>query len=241
MGAGGRVLITGVSSGLGHGLAKLYLKRGFIVYGISRREPGNLIQEKSFHFATADLKDFKATEEALEKLIDAQDVELVILNAGILGSFGDMTTTELEVMMEVMDVNLWANKVILDYLFKNSVNVKQVVAISSGASVSGARGWNAYGMSKAALNMMMKLYAADRPETHFCALAPGLVDSSMQQYLCTLRDSDDYPVLKKLQEARNTEYMPKPDDAAQIIAACIDQISDVVKSGAYTDVREFNK
>ena len=92
-----------------------------------------------------------------------------------------------------------------------------------------------------AVNMMMKLYAADRPETHFCALAPGLVDSSMQDYLCKLPNNDDFPVLKKLQGAKNTKYMPSPDEAARLVADCIDKLSAVVKSGAYTDVREFTK
>jgi len=235
------VLITGVSSGLGQALAGLYLERGCTVYGLSRREPAELNQHGDFHFASVDLKDFTTTAESLDGLIAGANIELVILNAGILGAFGDMTSTALEVMQEVMDVNLWANKVILDSLFQQGVALRQVVAISSGASVSGARGWNAYGMSKAALNMMMKLYAADRPETHFCALAPGLVDSSMQDYLCNLANDEAFPVLKKLQESKNTIYMPSPDEAAKLVADCIDKLAAVVKSGAYTDVREFTK
>lgn len=235
------VLITGVSSGLGQALAGLYLERGCTVYGLSRREPPVLAKQDNFRFTSIDLRDFKTTTESLERLIAAGNIELVILNAGILGEFGDMTATALEVMQEVMDVNLWANKVVLDSLFNRCRTVRQVVAISSGASVSGARGWNAYGISKAALNMMMKLYAADRPEIHFCALAPGLVDSSMQEYLCNLPNEDDFPVLEKLQGAKNTKYMPSPAEAAQLVADCIDKLPAVVKSGAYTDVREFTK
>lgn len=235
------VLITGVSSGLGQALARLYLERDCTVYGFSRREPAELGKQGDFRFASVDLKDFKTTAECLDHLIAGGNIQLVILNAGILGTFGDMTSTALDVMKEVMDVNLWANKVVLDNLFQQGVAPRQVVAISSGASVSGARGWNAYGISKAALNMMMKLYAADRPGTHFCALAPGLVDSSMQDYLCNLPGDDEFPVLRKLQGAKNTIYMPTPDEAAQLVADCIDKLPAVVKSGAYTDVREFTK
>ncbi|WP_419174826.1 SDR family NAD(P)-dependent oxidoreductase [Desulfosediminicola sp.] len=238
---GAEVLITGVSGGLGKALAGLYLERGCTVYGLSRREPAELMKDERFLFSSVDLRDFAATEESLKKRIETKNINLVVLNAGILGDFGDMTTTRLEVMKEVMDVNLWVNKVILDYLFQNGVAVQQVVAISSGASVSGARGWNGYGISKAALNMMVKLYAAERSETHFCALAPGIIDSAMQEHLCGLDASNDYLVLKKLQEARNTKYMPQPAEAAQIVANCIDRLPDVVKSGAYTDVREFQQ
>lgn len=235
---GAEVMITGVSGGLGRAMTEHYLQQGDTVYGLSRRKPDIDVQG-AFKFASVDLRDFRAVKEQINRLVTTQSLDLVVLNAGILGTFGDMTTTDLRVMQEVMEVNLWANKVILDTLFHAGITVRQVVAISSGASVSGARGWNGYGMSKAALNMMMKLYAAERPETHFSALAPGLINSSMQQYLCGLNAGDDYPVLKKLQDAQNTRYMPAPDEAARIVVACIAKLPEAVISGAYTDVREF--
>ena len=44
-----------------------------------------------------------------------------------------------------MDVNVWTNKVLIDVLFEQLDSIDQIVAISSGATGSGARGWNAYG------------------------------------------------------------------------------------------------
>ena len=62
-----------------------------------------------------------------------------------------------------------------------------LTGVSSGIGLALAKayldegGWNGYALSKAALNMMMKLYAAERPGTDFSALAPGLVDTAMQE------------------------------------------------------------
>ena len=234
------VLVTGVSSGLGEALAALYLKESWHVYGLSRRKPAKLMEEVNFSFVHVDLSEFQSVAIGIEDLVDVKEFDLVILNAGILGAFGTMAGASLEALHEIMAVNVWSNKIIVDYLVSEKIAVKQVVAISSGASRSGAKGWGGYGISKAALNMLIKLYAAEIPETHFSALAPGLIDSSMQEYLCNLEDDSSYPILTKLKSARNTESMPQPDDAAKLIAKAIDKLPAIVKSGDYADVRNLD-
>jgi len=231
------VFITGVSSGLGEALATLYLKQGWHVYGLSRRKPLQLISLDNFKFVHVDLAEFESVAIGLNDLVDVSKLDLVVLNAGIIGTFGPMADATLESLHEMMDVNVWSNKVIIDFFHSEKIEVKQVVAISSGASKSGAKGWAGYGISKAALNMMVKLYAVEIPETHFCALAPGLVDSPMQDYLCNLEGDSSYPILTKLKSARNSKVMPQPDTAAEHIAVVIDKLPTLVKSGDYADVR----
>jgi NAD(P)-dependent dehydrogenase (short-subunit alcohol dehydrogenase family) len=233
------ILITGVSSGLGEALARFYLSEGWHVYGLSRRAPGDFINNKDFSFAAVDLCESDSLIPALQELITCQSLDLVILNAGILGHFGDMADVSLQTLREVMDVNVWSNKLIIDCVVLNNISVKQVVAISSGASISGSRGWNGYGISKAALNMMIKLYAAEIAGTHFTSLAPGLVDSPMQDYLYTLEIDDVYPTLNRIKSTRNTEAMPKPDVAARNIAECIERLPTIVKSGDFIDIRNI--
>ena len=148
-----------------------------------------------------------------------------------------MTNTPLEDFKSIMHTNVWANKLLLDEILKTT-EVSQVVTISSGAAVNGNKGWGAYSMSKAALNMLTKLYAAEYPETHFCALAPGLIDTAMQDYLCGLEKEEDFPSINKLKNARGTENMPGPDEAGQKIAAVIPELLDL-KSGSFTDVRSM--
>jgi len=235
-----RVFITGVSSGIGAGLAEKFLGFGSALYGVSRHTPENLIGKKKFHFRAADLARTDELPEILTALLEGvTGLDLVVLNAGILGRFGDMHDVPLATMKRVMDVNLWANKAVLDHLMKRVPDIRQVVAVSSGASVSGNRGWNAYALSKCALNMMVRLYAREFPETHFSAFAPGLVDTAMQDYLCGLPESDTHPTLAVIKGRRNTSHMPNPASASDRFIRAFSELFRSVKSGEYTDIRKM--
>jgi len=135
-------------------------------------------------------------------------------------------------------VNVWANKVLLDTLIQCVDRIHQVVAISSGASVSGSRGWNVYAISKAALNMMIKLYAKERPETHFTALAPGVVDTKMQDYIYNQEDDGRFEVVRKLKQMRDRKEMADPRENA---LALIEAMGIVLQyeSGRFIDVRDL--
>lgn len=232
------ILITGVSSGLGHGLAKTYLGNGATVYGCSRREPKDLI-EAGLHFQSIDLKDEASGGPAFANLIGPVDqFDCVILNAAKLGEIRDMAATPLSDLRETMEINVWANKWLLDALFKNTPSVKQVIGISSGASQSGSRGWNGYSLSKAALNMLIKLYAGEQPNTHFTALAPGLVDTEMQDYLTALPEDERYKPLEILKAAKGTDKMP---DGATCAKMLIEAFPKLLKqpSGEFADIRKM--
>jgi NAD(P)-dependent dehydrogenase (short-subunit alcohol dehydrogenase family) len=153
-----------------------------------------------------------------------------------------MADMSLDAMKRVMDVNVWANKPVLDTVFAGERKVDRVVAISSGAAVSGSRGWNGYAISKAALNMFIRLYAAERPETQFISLAPGLIDTGMQAYMRSLDSDSRFPTVDRLKQAHGTPAMPGPEKAASQIAAFIERLrkgKDGLKSGAFLDIRDF--
>jgi len=232
------VFITGVSSGLGHGLAKVFLERGARVYGCSRREPEDLVR-RGLAFEAVDLADQTAGAPAVERLIaDAKGFDLVVLNAGKLGKIRDMRETPLEDIRETMEINVFANKWLLDLLFAKLAAIRQVVAISSGASQSGSRGWNGYSLSKAALNMLVKLYAGEYPEAHFTALAPGLVDTAMQDYLTSLPEDGRYKPLEKLKKAKGTPDMPDGESCARKLVEVFPRLLER-ESGEYADVRKL--
>lgn len=241
------IFITGVSSGLGLALAGAYLDSGARVYGLSRRSPPALAGRKDFHFAPVDLSRLEEVAPAVGRLLQGVGrLDLVILNAGMLGNIGDMSETPLEEMRRIMDVNLWANKPVLDAVFSGdrdgsmkSREADQVVAVSSGAAVSGARGWNAYSLSKAALNMMMKLYAAERPQTHFSALAPGLVDTAMQEAMRALPAEARFPTVDRLKKAAGTADMPDAATAALRVMEAIPRLR-ALKSGEFQDIRALH-
>ena len=233
-----KIFITGVSSGLGYGLAKVYLDIGASVYGCSRRAPEDLISQ-GLRFRPIDLVDSAGGAADLHELISPLDqIDCVILNAAKLGEIRDMADTPIEDLRETMEINVWANKWILDNLFRDNRTVKQVVAISSGASQSGSRGWNGYSLSKAALNMFIKLYAGERPNTHFTSLAPGLIDSAMQDYLTALPKDDRYAPLEILKAAKGTEKMPDGETCARMLIDAFPKLKSY-PSGGYADIRKM--
>jgi len=230
------VLITGVSSGLGRGLAEEYLERNWTVYGISRRGAG--IDHERFHEVRADLGDLDAIDGVLDSLLDGRKIHLAVLNAGILGDFKPMPETGIDELRHAMDVNVWSNKRILDWFARHGAP-EQVVLISSGAAVTGHKGWGTYALSKAALNMLAQLYAHDLPGTHLSAFAPGLVHTAMQDHINDKVDAERFPSVKRLKAARGTPDMPEPREAARRIARAFDALPGRIDSGGFTDIRQF--
>lgn len=235
------VFITGASSGIGLGLAREYLAQGVQVCGLSRRAPKELIGRPNFRFESADLLQLETVPAVVTKLLSGtSQLDLVVLNAGILGRVADMGEITPAELQEVLTVNLVANKVLIDAVFGSGLPVQQIVAISSGAATTPNRGWNAYAISKAALNMMVGLYAAERPETHFCALAPGIVDTAMQDQISEVPRDDRFASLDMLRSAKGSPMMPKPEVAA---ARLVDGMAKATKypSGSFLDIHSLVK
>lgn len=232
-----KVLITGVSSGLGRALAESQLQAGREVWGCSRRVPEELV-EKGLRHLELDLSDEMGAAPLRAWLPEGAVWDLVILNAARLGEIRDMADTPLSDLRLTMEVNVWSQKWTLDALFDRSAVVRQVVAISSGASQSGNRGWNGYGISKAAMNMLMALYAAERPDTHFTALAPGLVETAMQDYLGGLPDDPRFSTVARLKQARGTSDMPDAATCAGILEEVFPKLLRR-ENGSFVDIRRM--
>jgi len=233
------ILITGTSSGIGYGLTLEFLKRGNQVWGISRRKASDLEKFANYQHLRLDLTASEKTKELIPGFLSGRDdFDLVVLNAGILGEIKFMNDLTDEEMKEVMEINVWANKTLLDILFFLSVEIKQVVGISSGAALRSTPGWGSYSLSKAGLDMLMNIYAKEYPETHFCGFAPGLVDSEIQEYIYSIKDAEMYPSAKKLQEARFTDAMPDAVTAAPMLIAGMEKALNY-ESGSHVDVREM--
>lgn len=234
-----QVLITGSSSGIGHGLATEFLSRGADVWGISRRNAEDLSADKHYRHLLLDLTDYAKVRRSIPAFLKEQErLDLIILNAGMLGPIRWISELGLDDMKQVMEINVWANKVLLDILLRQLKEVEQVVGISSGASLRSTPGWGPYSMSKAALNMLMNIYAKEYPDTHFTAFAPGLVDSEIQEEIWNIEETDDYPAAKRLQEARYTELMPDARAAAPMLIEGMQKALEY-DSGSFVDVREM--
>ena len=220
---GKKLFITGIGRGIGRGLVEEYLKEGWEVFGVGRSNPfGGRV-----HFSQLDLKSF---EKIGEKLKGWQEIpfDLAILNAGVLGEIKDLGEWSIWELKEVMNVNVWANKILIDWL---ASHCSKIVAISSGASVNGNRGWGGYSISKASLNMLVKIYSREISPPIY-ALAPGVIDTDMVRQVIS-GDREKFPSLQRVAQGR----LPLRE-GVQLVKRGI-QLLDRYPSGSYVDVRDF--
>ncbi|MEW8551246.1 MAG: SDR family NAD(P)-dependent oxidoreductase, partial [Candidatus Thiodiazotropha endolucinida] len=161
-----------------------------------------------------------------------------VLNAGILGEIKHISKTSLDELQQIMEINLWPNKIILDWLLQSHIKVDQILLLSSGAAILGNKGWGGYALSKCALNMLGRLYAHEFPATHIASIAPGLIESDMMDYLCTQADSEEYPALQRLRQARRDGAVLSPLQGAERILETLSRLKEF-ESGSYIDLRQI--
>ena len=228
------ILITGVSSGLGFALAQAYLDKGDTVYTIGKTIPKQLENNPHFFFFPYDLSDTFMIKSTIREFIEHRPFEIAILNAGVLGEIDTLSNVETSHIKDVMDINVWANKELIDLLTQHTI-VQQIIGISSGAAVNGSKGWGPYSLSKSALNMLLKVYAKELPETHFTALAPGIIKTPMVKHIIEEIDDSLYPSVKTLKES----YIQTPKEAANTLLHIFPTLLKY-ESGSFLDVRTMN-
>jgi len=224
------VLITGCSSGFGLALSHYYLEKGYKVFGISRRKPN--INNDNFVFKSNDLSDIDNIKMNLNDFIsNIADIELVYLNAGMLGEIKSSQEISINELKKVYELNVYTNKELLDIL--SHLSVKMIIGISSGAALKGSKGWAAYSLSKAGLNMLINLYSKEMLNTKLLAVAPGVIETSMTDIIRYELDDEEFPSAKKLKEGE----IQTPKQAAICMDKLIQQI-DKFESGSFVDVRD---
>ena len=225
------ILITGCSSGLGLALTNYYLQKGFKVFGISRNKPE--IQNINFIHISFDLSQISKIKEILSPIIqDIESIETVFLNAGMLGKIKILEELSTSEMQEVYELNVYANKKLLDIL--KNIKVKNILATSSGASKTGYKGWGSYSLSKAGVNMLVNLYSNEMPNTKIIALAPGVIKTPMTDYIRFEINENTFTSAKKL----NDGIIQTPNETAIKIDEFVNRI-DEFKTGSFVDIRKI--
>ena len=225
------ILITGCSSGLGLALTNYYLQKGFKVYGISRNKPE--IQNQNFIHISFDLSQISEIKTSLTTILkEIKNLDLVFLNAGMLGKIKILKELSIEEMQEVYSLNVYANKELLDILMQ--IDVKNIFIISSGASKTGYKGWGSYSLSKAGVNMLVNLYSNEMFNTKIIALAPGVIKTPMTDYIRFELDENIFTSAKKLNEG----LVQTAFETAIKIDAFINRI-DEFETGSYVDIRQI--
>ncbi len=152
-----KILITGASSGIGQELSKLYATDDNELILLARREDRlqKLQSElsalaKNIEIIVCDVSDFDNLQRKMREL---QDVDMVILNAGI--SLGhSLEITPFAEFKRLYDVNVLSNHAILEVLLPKFLEKKsgKIVFISSLASLFSMPSSKVYSSSKRALN-----------------------------------------------------------------------------------------
>ena len=181
-----KILITGASSGLGAGLAKLYANPQNELILLARREDklfalrSELFEKcKSVEVVVADVTDFVSLQEKIKKI---GTIDMVVLNAGI--SIGhSLEITPFDDFKRLFDVNLFSNHAILEVLlpmFKAQQKGK-IVFISSLASLISMPSSKAYSASKRALNAYAESirYKYMKDGIKVINILPGFIQSEM--------------------------------------------------------------
>jgi len=138
------ILITGVSSGIGWSTAKLFLSKGYLVFGSVRKQVDaeRLKAElgENFHPLIFDVQDLKAIQEAflhVKRILGDKALDCLVNNAGVSVN-GPMAYIALEEFSEQLDINvLGLVRVTQTFLpllgFDNDLPKGKIVNISSGA------------------------------------------------------------------------------------------------------------
>lgn len=164
-------LVTGASRGVGLALVQLLLEKEYRVFAGYHHTPGSDLEqlqakfEEKLTLVHLDIGSDESVRKAAAVVKEGTDrLDLLLNNAGILGEIEESIKDDInyEDMLKVYNVNaLGALRVTqaLVPLVMNS-SAKMIVNISSEAGSigqNGRRGWFAYCMSKAALNMESSL------------------------------------------------------------------------------------
>ncbi len=169
-------LITGASKGIGAAVAKAYAKSGAHVVLVARNQSALEKIDDSIrsHGGTATLMPLDLMKlDDLDKLGPAiaqkfGKLDIFVGNAGILGTLTPLPQISTREFQHVMDTNLHANfRLIktLDPLLQASEAGRVIFVTTGDAVVNGQAYWGTYAISKAALETMTYVYAAENEKS----------------------------------------------------------------------------
>ncbi|MEF7612973.1 SDR family NAD(P)-dependent oxidoreductase [Aquincola sp. MAHUQ-54] len=244
----GDVLVTGASRGIGLALARQHLERGHRVFGLSRTVPPSLAGHAGYVHVTLDLARCDGLGDALRgKLIRPHGLtrlSRLFLNAGQFSPrIADVAQVPLAELQALMDLNVWANKLLLDALLQHGVGIEACVVSSSIAGVRARGGNSGYAISKAALNMLVRLYALEQPATYFALLGLCNVDTELARRIGALPLEGTFPDLEGLRRrGAQAGYLAtaaqRADDIHRLLVA---GLREHLPSGEFAEVRTLKE
>lgn len=182
-----KVLVTGVSRGIGRGIAEKFLKEGYDLYGTycwSKEKARELEKEygseRVYLFGPYDFRNLDNTEELLIEL-KQYSFDTVICNAGLFSENDDFNNFNLKDFQETMNCNFYSPLILTIGLKDSIVKGGSIVLISSSDAYYGAYASISYSVSKAALINLMRSLSVNygSKSVRVNAVSPGMIDTDM--------------------------------------------------------------
>jgi NAD(P)-dependent dehydrogenase (short-subunit alcohol dehydrogenase family) len=192
-------IVTGASRGLGFELAKALAERGWRLVVDARG--GDALQAAAHELRGAGemtaLPGDVADERHRRDLVAAagEGIDLLVNNASVLGpspqpALADYPLAELE---RVYQVNVLAPLALAQLALPELSDGAAILNITSDAGVEAYEGWGGYGSSKAALEQLTAILAAEHPDLRIYAVDPGDMRTRMHQEAFPGEDISDRP------------------------------------------------
>ena len=184
------VLITGVSQGIGRGIAERFLNEGYKLFGTfrtlknGRTKAEELVEkygaENVVLFGPYDFTNLEDTKKFVEKAA-CYNYDAVVCNAGMFSGNDDFNSFNLDDFTSVMNCNFYTPLIITTGL-KDCINEGgSIVIISSNDAYPGAFASMSYSISKSALLSLMKCLSVNYGprKIRVNSVAPGAIDTAM--------------------------------------------------------------
>jgi len=195
-------LITGASRGLGLALAQALADRG---YGLAIDARGSddleaarasLARRTAVTAIAGDVADPAHREQLVAAAVRMGRLRLLVNNASVLGPSPqpDLDAYPLEVLDSVYRINVLAPLGLIQLALPAlAAEHGTVLNITSDAGVESYPGWGGYGSSKAALEQLSNVLAAEHPGLRVYWADPGDMRTRMHQDAFPGEDISDRP------------------------------------------------
>jgi NAD(P)-dependent dehydrogenase (short-subunit alcohol dehydrogenase family) len=199
-------LITGGSRGLGRELAAALLDRGWLVV-TDARDPGVLADAErdlrgrpggaELVAIPGDVADEAHRAELVAAAQRLGGLDLLVNNASTLGvtPMPELADYPLDALRRAYEVNVVAPLALAQSALPllRASSDPRIINVTSDASVEAYEGWGGYGSSKAALDQLSAVLAAEEPAVRVWAIDPGDMRTQMHQDAFPGEDISDRP------------------------------------------------
>jgi NAD(P)-dependent dehydrogenase (short-subunit alcohol dehydrogenase family) len=195
-------LITGASRGLGLALARALARQGWSLIidarGAEALEAARAELARETHVVAApgDVTDPAHRQALTTAARELGGLDALVNNASFLGPSPQpaLLNYPLDVLEQVYRTNVVAPLALLQAVRDTLKPSARIVNITSDAGVESYEGWGGYGSSKAALEQLSNILAAELPDHHVYWVDPGDMRTQMHQEAFPGEDISDRPL-----------------------------------------------